>query len=333
MKNKDYNIDVEYEIKIMSTTKLREKIMKDNKLTEEIIFNYYSLNTLTSMEAFEKQKYEEDETFNQGLENAFIVVNEKSNGEYELLDGFYRILYKNLEKNVIVKVYKNITDEQWMKLMINLNYWKTHKDSVSFFDRGFLLGLRCRHNIKMEDYIMTDSISKKTMSLANILSKGVKTASINSTSFDNIKKGKDFTEQYLLAFFYKNSSNFRNKALTNEYFIRDLKVIKNYINYLPENILKLKKVKEADIFSSYAYEKFIVSIMQLIFTYRLLNSDKEMNDLPADLIDKFFENEDIKQSFIKAIGMSTCGFIDNRLESAYPKFILILNENLLKETD
>lgn len=443
MKNRDYNIGIDYEIKIMSSLELKEKLMKDNNLTEEDIFFHYSLNNMSeinieytdvlgrkdyeskysymdrnsilsnylqykkgisldktvrmfigkmdiqeicekrnitekpftdsngityndffekhqiyhiddslykevpyqdaivdivhyNIEIFNKQRAIPDEPFNQGIENSCIVINEKSDGKYELLDGFYRILYKNIDRNVIVKVYKNITDEQWFKLMLNLNYWKTKDSKDLFYDRGFLLGLRCRYGIKMEDYIFTKSSDwSKNNSLVDILSQNIEPISINHHfQVREIAKNKGLSEiLYNRLVCGSNADSIRKQLLINKYFVNDLKTIQNYLGYLPENILKLKKIQDVDIFSSYTYQKFLSNIIKLIFAYRINNLGKDMNELPADLIDIIFKDKEIKDSFVKAVGMSINGYIDNRLELLYPNLILIFDELLLKKEE
>lgn len=439
MKNKDYNIDVEYELKIMSSSELKEKLMKDNNLTEEDIFLHYALNNLAEMrvsytdlhnntestnkyltlndyslllhyqlykrgikldktvrmfngyrdinqlcelknikekpfkdsnnktyydflekhnlfyversiytevpytdalldiinynlDIFNQHRVIADEKFKQCVENSYIVINETADGKYELIDGFYRILYKNVDCNVVVKVYKNITNEQWFKLMINCNYWKTNVNKSLFFDRGFILGLRCRYGINMEDYIfIKDRIFNTYNGLIDILSKNIDTIKINHhLEFTKALESKGLSPSNSV--YITNDLNlFRNKVLLNKYFINDLKTIKSYLEYLPANILNLKKIKESDIFSNHAYQKFLSNILKLIFTYRVKYPDRKMNELPENLIDIIFEDKEIKDSFMKAVGLTVPGSIDNRLELLYPNLILIFNKVLLNE--
>lgn len=439
MRNRDYNIGVDYEIKIMSSLELKDKLMKDNNLTDENIFLHYSLNNLSelrvnytdlhnrvesrdkyfflnrdsllldyqlykqgikfnkpvkmftgymdinqlcesknitekpfkdannetyydfldkhnllyenrctytevpytealidtinyNLDKFNKDRVIADEKFKQCVENSYVVINERADGTFELVDGFYRILYKNVDCNVIVKVYKDITDEQWFKLMINCNYWKTNVDKSLFYDRGFLLGLRCRYGIKMEDYIfIKDKVFNSYNGLMHILSKNIDTIKINHhldlTKVMDNKGLSKFDRVYIT-----NDINiFRNKVLLNKHFINDLKTIKSYLGYLPANILKLKKIKDSDVFSNHAYHQFLSNILKLVFTYRAKYSGVEMNELPKDLIDIIFEDKEIKDSFVKAVGLSVPGSIDNRLELLYPNLIIIFNKVLLNK--
>lgn len=427
MKNIDYNLNIEYQIKVISSKELREKIMKDNNLTEEDIFLHYSLNNIQqmninyidknnkskttekypnltyesillkyqlykkglkstkqtrmftsyihqlnntnknstdeiyseyslddssefiyteipnkeavydiinyNMELYNKNRDIMDEQFKQCVENAMIVINEKEDGKYELIDGFYRVLYKNVDCNVIVRIYKNITDEQWFKLMINCNYWKTNVNESLFYDRGFILGLRCRYGIKMEDYIFVEyELFDKYNGLINILSKNIAPIRLNHyLEFYKALEKKGMSRVDNNIFISGNSSLFKNKVLLNKHFINDLKTIKYYLEYLPENILKLKKVKELNIFSTHAYQKFLSNILQLIFTYRIKYSETTMNELPQNLIDIIFEDNEIKESFVKATSLVVNGSVDNRLELLYPNLMIILDKVLLNK--
>lgn len=418
MKNTDYNLNIEYELKIMSSLELRKKIMKDNNLTEEDIFLHYSLNNIKQEEiecininneiekkpkysneiyssiliryqlykkGFKSNKkvkmllgykpkdtlnttndeyniyyderymYEEisdedavndvinynmklynkdrnimDEKYKQCIENATIVINEKLDGKYELIDGFYRILYKNVDCNVIVKVYKNITDEQWFKLMINCNYWKSNVNRHMFYDRGFILGLRCRYGIKMEDYIYVEyELLNQYNGLIDLMSDTITPIRLNHYSaFYNALENKGLSRIDNNIFITNDTNLFKNKVLLNKYFVNDLKMIKEYLEYLPENILQLKKVKDSNVFSTRAYQKFISNLLQLIYTYRVKYSNEDMNELPKNLIDIIFEDKEIKDSFVKATSLVVNGTVDNRLELLLPNLMIILNKVL-----
>lgn len=438
MKNKDYNLGVEYELKIINSLELKEKLMKDNNLTEEDIFLHYSLNKLEkeeihyidvfgenyyrdkfefgldissilsnylalkkgftidkelemlegrmdinqickeynikdkpfkdsnsetykdfltncnleyvkdslykkvsykeavfdtinyNIDTFNKSRNISDEKFREGLENSYVVINERTDGRYELLDGFYRILYKNIDCNVVVKIYKNVTDEEWFKLMINLNYWKTNVNNQLFYDRGFLLGLRCRFNIKIEDYIYPLNNTNFT-NLVYILSNTIQPILIQDSSL--FKKGlenKNILDYYSKMNCIRNTNEFRRNTLLSKYFINDLNTLTRYLAYLPENILNLKKVKEVNVFSSYAYRIFLNNLIKAIFNYRVMHSDIEMNELPNDLIDILFKDKEIKDSFVKSINLIDFTSIDKRMESLYPNLFLIFKDYLLK---
>lgn len=282
-----------------------------------------------NMKLYNENRNIETEKFKQCIENSYVVINEREDGRYELIDGFYRILYKNIDKNVIVKVYKNITDEEWFKLMINCNYWKTNVSRSLFYDRGFMLGLRCRYGIYMEDYITQDTHKDSYNGLVELLSDYIEPLYINHNREFKIimtEKGLDINNDLLRRY---NADDFRNQLLVNKFFVSDLKMIKNYLSYLPENLLKSKKLEGVNIFKNYAYNKFLSNIIKLIFTYRIHFSNNDMNELPMDLIDKIFEDKEIQTSFIKAVGMSVSGFVDNRLELLYPNLISLFNEIIL----
>lgn len=75
--------------------------------------------------------------------NNFIVVQDLE-GDSCLIDGFTRLFvaYKNMpeDTHVFVKSYsKDMSSKSTMKLLINLNLWKTQVSDQMVFDRGFTM--------------------------------------------------------------------------------------------------------------------------------------------------------------------------------------------------
>ena len=100
-----------------------------------------------------------------------VVVNKNSKtGKLELIDGYKRILVNNnpkqLDHSVAIKVFTDLSDTDFLKLIFALNEWKTAtKEDV--YDRGFMFALREHFNIRQEDY--PEIQHRNNFSLFNLL--------------------------------------------------------------------------------------------------------------------------------------------------------------------
>lgn len=419
--NTDFNLGIDYELKVMSTRELRRKIMRDNRITNDDLFFYYTMKDFSKLslkyqdlegdfhstllyairdikkndlwqvyggelknnfnikkfvgvkdistianelgfegvetyeglkeasdnkllglnpKIYQEVSYQEalldmlnhaieefeagqkivDDVFKQGIENCPIIINEKPNGKIELVDGFYRLLYKEIDCNVVVKAYKNLTDEQWFKIMLNCNNWKTRHGQGLFYDRGFVLGLNARFGICAYDYHLEGNNVKH---LVDFLSEYLKPISL--TKRDALPD--TFADvDYLIGM---EADKFRNLSLVQPFFARDLKQIKDYLNYLPAKVLAKKSLSGIDLLTTSAYNDFIKLIIKSIFVFRLKNKDKTMNTLPVNLIDLVFENREVFESFSKAAKYSARGVYGNQLEHLIPTLQEILEQELL----
>lgn len=97
-----------------------------------------------------------------GFENYNFVVEELNDGKYILLDGFNRLFgssYEPLDKEVMVKVYKNVSEREYSSLVLNLNDWKINsssqykKDYFKVFDRGMLFSMDSKFNIDLKQFL------------------------------------------------------------------------------------------------------------------------------------------------------------------------------------
>lgn len=88
-----------------------------------------------------------------------INLNSKT-GKIELLDGYKRVLFNNdencINEEVPVRVFKNLTDKEFVAELFLLNQWKKNaKDetghNINMFDRGFLFALERRFGFKISD--------------------------------------------------------------------------------------------------------------------------------------------------------------------------------------
>ena len=119
----------------------------------------------------------DDNTFNVMVESMPIVINRNSKtNKVELIDGYKRLLVNNnkeqLDIDIPVKVFEDLSDIDFLKLLFSLNEWKLFARE-DFYDRGFLFALREHFGIRQEDYPTTntryDKLDSFNMSLLNIL--------------------------------------------------------------------------------------------------------------------------------------------------------------------
>lgn len=97
----------------------------------------------------------------QELETSPITINiNEENGRIELLDGYKRLLVTNnkdlLDRNVAIKVFKNLSDKDFLTLLYAANYWKhsmgNRISDIAFHDRGFLFALKQKYGIEFKDF-------------------------------------------------------------------------------------------------------------------------------------------------------------------------------------
>lgn len=97
----------------------------------------------------------------QELETFPIAINiNERNGHIELLDGYKRLLITNnrdlLDRNVAIKVFKNLSDKDFLTLLYASNYWKhsmgNRISDIAFHDRGFLFALKQKYEIEFKDF-------------------------------------------------------------------------------------------------------------------------------------------------------------------------------------
>lgn len=78
--------------------------------------------------------------------------------EIELVDGFKRMfcIDEVPDMDVLVKVYEEFSDQEWINAMIVFNSWKfaDGEGCKKYMDRGFQLGLFHRYGIRFVDMVM-----------------------------------------------------------------------------------------------------------------------------------------------------------------------------------
>lgn len=276
---------------------------------------------------FNAQKIKENEHLNRAMESSVIVLNKTLDGKYELIDGFYRLLFKQLNRKVIVKVYSDLTDEEWTQLMITCNAWKIdNHNSLEFFDRGFLLGLKLRFDLDLDTYISyrTDkSIIKELYCY------------VNNLDSKDIYQLFAFNKEYSMLYeeIEKMKPNIKgcirySNMLSMKYFIDDFKILGNIFNYIPESLPEVIGGKFRKQFV-YGYDYFIDNLITAICVVRATYKDKKQNKLEVKIIDELLSNKKIKESLNKALKMTIRGNIKNRIDSIFPECFKIVKDKLI----
>lgn len=230
----------------------------------------------------------------------------------ELIDGFRRMFFIDSvpDKNILVKVYDELSDTDWINAMVMFNSWKFAEPqkrgvvgrfrfkkrelSQEFIDRGFRLGLYYRYGI---DFI-----------------------NLNSYTYDDIW---DLMDIYINARPY-------NTLWNNNQFYNDIVVLNKIENYKPvfSQIVGKKTPKEEryDCHKvEYDQPKFLRKIFRDYIAYLGMVRREEFKKekvgiavsrkpFSLDTYIKFLAREDLQQHFIKLSTMSVPGYIDNYVE-------------------
>lgn len=89
-------------------------------------------------------------------------------GKHILLDGFNRLFgndFKNIEKEIIVKVYKDLSEDDYTELIVELNDWKLKSELYGdgtakmnykelFLDRGVKAGLFIKYGLTVDSFVL-----------------------------------------------------------------------------------------------------------------------------------------------------------------------------------
>lgn len=237
-----------------------------------------------------------------------IVVSQTENG-YELLDGYRRLFFTNPlpDREVLVKVYQNINDVQWMKMMVMFNSWKFEKGVRVFFDRGVSLGLYYRYDIDFSQFYGYDTFFLNSM-----------------------------LDCYVNHKFYPT-------LWGNDCFHTDLKALKELLIWKPVFKYQTKRKKiELDCSTmsneeiTELYPKFIIKMVERIAYYFGRLRREETKQLAEGTIEKrkivtfedilyVLEKEELQQEYFKMRDMTVGGHIENRIVE---KVIPILSEKV-----
>lgn len=153
-----------------------ESYKEDENLEEKYFWEDYAIYKIISREEalsivekeintyLNKKRTIDERIFAQQIEFSPIIINVTSNNKIQLLDGYKRVFFINdeelLNKIVPVKIFDNISDESFIKLLDMANAWKTlyteYYKEANYYDRGYLFALRQRFGLKYEDYSYMD---------------------------------------------------------------------------------------------------------------------------------------------------------------------------------
>ncbi len=218
-------------------------------------------------------------------------INKKQ--DVELLDGFRRMFYtpEVPDVDILVKVYDEVNDTEWINLMIVFNSWKFADRSHAkiYLDRGFRLGLYYRYSLDFTEFY---------------------------SEYDNFGWG------YIDIYTNKlPHSTFWN----NLYAHKDIELIYQLIEHRP--IFKLVKKRSEEVydveqenpaqhptFLDKMYKVIIAEIGNIRrkeFSAELKGHTVERKSFSLEYVKAYFQREDLQKHFIKLSTMSVPGFMDN----------------------
>lgn len=227
---------------------------------------------------------------NKDIQNAQLPV--------ELIDGFRRVFYtKNIpSQDILVKVYPQLSDTQWINSMILFNSWKfaLHKKAEHYMDRGFRLGFFYRYQLNFVDlYHKNDSQLWKYIDVYTELSP-------YKTLYNNHLLHLD------IEFIFE---------LLNYRPIFEYKKTKNKTEYINTNI-------ESSDYSLWALEKLNYIFIRTLGEIRRHEYELEQEGVvikrkPFDInmIINYYLQGDLQKHFIKVSKMQVPGFMDNYINS------------------
>lgn len=326
--------------KLLEAIPNKEEITDNNRYFRDKYIYTYTPVTLKEyvdniskikLENFNSEKIKESNYLNRAIESSFIVLNKTIDGKYQLIDGFYRLLFKQLSKKVIVKVYSDLNNYEWMQLMITYNAWKIdNNNKLKFFDRGFILGLKSRFDINLDTYISyrpDKNIIKELHYYVNNLESRNLSDLFNGK---NKKKNADtYKEAQTLLSNLKSNIDY-NSMLSLKYFIDDFKILGEIFNYIPNDlpdVIENNFRKEFKI----GYNCFINNVITTICCIRVIYKDKKQSKLDLTIIDELLKNREIKTSLKKSFEMSVEGNIKNRADTLFPTCFEIIKAKLVLE--
>lgn len=129
-----------------------EKYKEENK-ARDLRFKSYSVNRVRQAEV--------------GIE-VYPFAIEIYNGKHILLDGFNRLFgndFQNIEKEILVKVYKDLSEPDYTEVLIELNDWKIKTGfggrgyfdlnfKELFLDRGVKASLFIKYGLTVDSYVL-----------------------------------------------------------------------------------------------------------------------------------------------------------------------------------
>ena len=264
-------------------------------------------------EDFQKERRKQDIYCLSGIEVNPIIIN-INNGKYQLVDGFLRLLFVELDEDVqvMVKFYKDLTDAEFLNELCICNMWK--KKEKDFFDRGFLLALSKRFKIDVLDYYNYISYANGYWGLIDTI-----------VAYCNIISSYSTGEMYVK--YYPYSAVYNNK-----HFIDDIMVFKEILNTEPKQLkgLFFKESYNKNYDLCYSNQYFLECIIHIVSTIRYKNKDKKQNNLSLELYLSLFDNNDWVKVLKKTQKMTVSGYIKNNIIPITKEIYTYLEEKLIK---
>lgn len=221
----------------------------------------------------------------------------------ELVDGFKRMFVMDdvPDTNVLVKVYEDLSDKDWINAMLVYNSWKftDSEGSAKYMDRGFQLGLYHRYNLTFV---------------------GLKNPYYNMfRALDIYTVGAD-----LRSFWHGGGSasgtfkTFWNNSL----FWDDIQAISDIFNASP--VFSIKKKGQLETYESTEKQfrgggmnrllEVFVSLLGEIRKYEYANQIEERKQFDRNIVKDYFADESLQKQFVKVLTMSVDGFIINHIQ-------------------
>lgn len=285
--------------------------VKKKEMTKEELAKKLDVYLQTAEEQMKEKKFQkEEEIFSHFAYEMFPIVVSKTQKGYELLDGYRRIFFTNPlpDREVLVKVYPEIDDVQWMKMMVMFNSWKFEKGVATFFDRGVSLGLYYRYGVDFGQYYSYHG----TFSLESMLNRYIK-------------------------------SDFYHTLWGNDCFHDDMKVLKNFIFWKPKFVFQTSRKKtefDCSVLNNKeitkAYPIFLISMIKMISSQlgKLRREEtkqiqegtlKKRKSVSFDDVLHVLQKEELQQDYLKMKDMYVTGHIENRLAD---KIIPVFSERI-----
>lgn len=223
------------------------------------------------------------------------------NGELELIDGFKRMfcIEEVPDIDILVKVYDELNDRDWINSMILYNSWKFVNKSKAeiYMDRGFQLGLYYRYRLM---FVNMYTENRDIQYYINIYTNGL------GMKYD--------------IFYYEMNRDIKRGVYTtlwnNSEFHNDIKILYKLTNMLPTFTIKKRnkpieyhKVEDRER-RLLEIEEGITLVLGEIRRYEARNK-LERKKFDISIIDNFFKREDLQKHFVKVMNMTIPGFREN----------------------
>lgn len=236
--------------------------------------------------------------------NPITIAIDSQSGKITLVDGYKRLLYitdKNLlDKEVAVRVFKDLSDKDLLTLLFTENSWKSmgiNNRDIDFHDRGFLFSLKQRFGIEYSENLMKALyLYDKTGQLGNDIT--THKALVSTATFSDV----------------------RDIATKNDNYVEDIKLLTKFLDETQEKAYPYEEnIKE---FVAYA----VVSLVGYI-----RRKEPIMTELTMDMLEKAMMTEEVQKSYKKKKYSSDTyienNFRDNHLKDALLNHLKELLEN------